>query len=124
MLSTIHHHVKKTDGIIKTAVHKLSYREAKNRHIKSIKKFVSGNDVFQCNQYVLGSLSLMDYNVIDSHILHSVAQLFTQLSQILFFRAAPIPGICSGIGPIPAFLVVSESVRCVTQVPIPLLYDE
>ena len=96
MLSTIHHHVKKTDGIIKTAVHKLSYREAKNRHIKSIKKFVSGNDVFQCNQYVLGSLSLMDYNVIDSHILHSVAQLFTQLSQILGLHQFLVSVVVSG----------------------------
>ena len=38
-------------------------------------------------------------------------------------RAAPIPGICISIGPIPALLVLSESVRYVTQVPIPLLYE-
>ena len=36
-------------------------------------------------------------------------------------RAAPSTGIGIGIGPIPAFLVVSESVKHVIQVPILLL---
>ena len=33
-------------------------------------------------------------------------------------RAAPIPGICIGIGPIPAFLMASESVKYLILVPI------
>ena len=34
------------DTAIETAVRKLGYREAKNLQAKSIKEFVSGNDVF------------------------------------------------------------------------------
>ena len=37
---------------------------------------------------------------------------------IVLIRVALIPGICIGIRPIPAFLMVSESVKYAIQVPI------
>ena len=36
----------KMDAVIEIAVQKLSYREVKNPQTKSIREFVSGNDVF------------------------------------------------------------------------------
>ena len=44
---------KKIDAVIETTVHKLGYRDAKDLQTKSINEFGSGNDVFQCYQYVL-----------------------------------------------------------------------
>lgn len=46
---------KKIDAVIETAVRRLGYREAKNLQTRSINKFGSGSDVFQCYQYVLGT---------------------------------------------------------------------
>ena len=37
---------------------------------------------------------------------------------IPFYRAAPIPGICISIGPIPVFLMVLKLVKYVIQVPL------
>ena len=44
--------LQKRNAVIETAVQKLGYREAKNLQVKSINKFVSGNNVFQCYQCV------------------------------------------------------------------------
>ena len=41
--------------VIETAARKLGYREAKNLQTGFINEFGSGNDVFQCYQYVLGT---------------------------------------------------------------------
>ena len=71
-------------------------------------------------------------NMLHFLVLQKSAQNLLLVSQLLYIvmvlivivgvyhvvvRAAPIPGICTGIGLIPAFLVVLELVRYVTEVP-------
>ena len=82
---------KKMDAVIETTVRKLGYTEAKHLQTKSIKEFVSGNDVFVSvptgygyKNIVSGNkfLSLTGY-VINSHI--PLAQLFLHSFPRLFF---------------------------------------
>ena len=83
---------KKMDAVIETTVRKLGYTEAKHLQTKSIKEFVSGNDVFVSvptgygyKNIVSGNkfLSLTGY-VINSHI--PLAQLFYTVSPDSFLR--------------------------------------
>ena len=46
---------KKMDAVIETTVRKLGYTEAKHLQTKSIKEFVSGNDVFVSVPTVIGA---------------------------------------------------------------------
>ena len=59
------------DAVIETVVQKLGYREVKNLQTKSIKEFVSGNDVFNVTnmsfRHTRPYISLIGY-VINSHI--------------------------------------------------------
>ena len=48
------------DAVIETTVRKLGYTEAKHLQTKSIKEFISGNDVFVSVPTGYGILSVID----------------------------------------------------------------